>query len=223
MIAKKRPYDRHAPRNRACKTCQHIERHRIESLLAGGASLESVGQKFGLSKDTLSRHMSRHVHSEDFEILKGTPAQFANLAEKAAAENMSILDYLGILRSRLMRQLEASAAAGDNPGVCRASQTMLQVLQELGKLTGEIDRVAGIVINNNSNSQTVVMNDPLIAKLQAGLLRCLAKHPAARADVIAMLNELESADYQPVVPAGGKLNGHAALPAPVQIEGHANG
>ena len=61
------------------------------------------------------------------------------------------------------------------------------------------------------------MNDPLITKLQAGLLRCLAKHPAARADVIAMLNELESGDYRPA------MNGHAALPAPVQIEAHAHG
>jgi hypothetical protein len=92
--------------------------------------------------------MKRHVHPEDLEMLKGAPARLANLAEKAAAENVSILDYLSILRSRLMRQLEASAAAGDNPGVCRASQVMLQVLQQLGQISGEIDRVAGIVINN---------------------------------------------------------------------------
>jgi hypothetical protein len=64
------------------------------------------------------------------------------LAEKAAAENMSVLDYLAIMRSRLMRQLNAAAAANDNPGVCRASQTLLAVLQEIGKLTGEIERAA---------------------------------------------------------------------------------
>jgi hypothetical protein len=115
------------------------------------------------------------------ETLKGGPAQLAKMAERAALENMSLMDYLAIMRSRLMRQLEASSAAGDNPGVCRASQVLLSVLQELGRLTGEIDRVAGIVINNNSNNQTLVqMTDPLITKLQADLLRALAPYPEAR-------------------------------------------
>lgn len=215
---RKKPPDRHAPRRRACHTCMHPERVRIEALLAGGASLESISQKFGVHKAALHRHMHRHVNPEDLEILKGAPAQLAGLAEKAAAENMSILDYLSIMRSRLMRQLEASSAAGDNPGVCRASQTMLSVLQELGKLTGEIDLVAGIVINNNSNNQTLVqMTDPLIVRLQSGLLRTLAPFPDARRAVILMLADLEAGEYRPAM-----TNGHA-LPPPAEIEARANG
>jgi DNA-binding transcriptional ArsR family regulator len=215
MVAKKRPYDRHAPRNRQCKTCQHPERHRIESLLAGGASLESVGIKFGLSKDTLSRHMTRHVHPEDMEILKGAPATLANLAERAAAENMSILDYLSILRSRLMRQLEASSAAGDNIGVNRTCSTLLAVLQELGRLTGEIDRVTSAITINNNPQTVVQMTDPLVAKLQAGLLKCLAPYPDARRAVVKMLTNLEG--------ASDHINGQAVLPPPLEIEGAVNG
>jgi hypothetical protein len=66
----------------------------------------------------------------------------------------------------------------------------------------------------------VQMGDPLVAKLQSGLLRCLAKHPAARADVIAMLNELEAAEYRPPNMNG---NGHAMIAAPADLELHANG
>jgi hypothetical protein len=112
-----RPYDPRAPRNRLCQVCRHPERTRMESLMA---SRESVARKFGIEPHAMWRHMRNHVHPDELEMLKGTPATLAHLAEKAAAENMSILDYLTILRSRLMRQLEASAAAGDNPGVCAA-------------------------------------------------------------------------------------------------------
>jgi hypothetical protein len=164
------------PRIRACRTCQHPERSRIESLLAGGASLESLARKFALSKASLYRHLKNHVHPEDLEILRAGPAQLANLAERAAAENMSILDYLSILRSRLMRQLSAADAANDSPGVCRVSQALLAVLQEIGKLTGEIERAAGIVINQ-SNNQTLVLSDSLLARIETGLPGVLARLP----------------------------------------------
>jgi DNA-binding transcriptional ArsR family regulator len=175
MKHRKRPYDRSAQRRRQCKTCVHPERSRIEALLAGGASLDSIGRKFGLSKDTLHRHLKNHIHPDDLEILRSGPAALADLAEKAAAESMSVLDYLGILRLRLMRQLEASSATGDNKGVCRASQTLLAVLQEIGKLTGEIDRVAGIVINNNNGDTTqtfVRMRDPPSEDTLAAAIEC---------------------------------------------------
>jgi hypothetical protein len=126
-------------------------------------------------------------------------------------ENMSVLDYLTIVRSRLMRQLSASAAAGDNPGVCRASMALLAVLQELGRMTGEISRAASLVTINNSNtSQTLVMADPLLTKLQSGLLRALAPYPEARNAVIALLSELEAEECRPV---GNGL----ALPAPEPV------
>jgi hypothetical protein len=124
--------------------------------------------------------------------LQGGPSQIAALAEKAIAENMSV-HYLTIARSKLMHQLSASAAAGDNPGVCRASMALLAVLQELGRMTGEISRAASLVTINNSNtSQTLVMADPILVKLQSGLLRALAPYPEARNAVIALLSELET-------------------------------
>jgi hypothetical protein len=127
-----------------------------------------------------------------------SPAILANLAELAAKESMSVLEYLGIFRCRLFRALEATSAANDVIGVNRTVQTLLQVMDRIGNLTGEIARAPGLLTANvNSGNQMLVqMTDPLVAKLQSGLLRCLAKHPAARADVIAMLSELEAAEYR---------------------------
>jgi hypothetical protein len=212
----RKPYDRSAPRTAACITCRHAERGRIEALLAGGASLRSVGTKFNIGITALHRHMRRHVHPDDLTMLQGGPSQIAALAEKAIAENMSV-HYLTIARSKLMHQLSASAAAGDNPGVCRASMALLAVLQELGRMTGEISRAASLVTINNSNtSQTLVMADPILVKLQSGLLRALAPYPEARNAVIALLSELETEESRPVG------NGLAlSAPEPVTIEAKA--
>jgi hypothetical protein len=98
-------------------------------LLIGGASLRSVSKKFGgISLMSLHRHMKRHVHPEDLKLLQGGPAEIALLAEQAIADSASVLDYLRIQRSLLMKQLSASAAAGDNPGVCRATDPIENVV-----------------------------------------------------------------------------------------------
>jgi hypothetical protein len=174
------------------------------------------------------RHWANHVHEDDKKALSGSPALLANLAEHAARESMSVLEYLRIFRSRLMQTLEVCAQAKDNVGINRTVQTLLQVMDRIGDMTGEISRAAsGLTVNVNSGNTLIQMTDPLIAKLQSGLLRCLAKHPAARADGIVMLNELEASEYRPV------MNGHApsgsasrALresdAATPQIEGPAN-
>jgi hypothetical protein len=218
----RKPFDRSAPRTDRCLTCNHVERGRIEALLAGGASLRSVSVKFGIGIMPLHRHMHRHVHPEDLKLLQGGPAQIAMLAEKAIADTASVLDHLRIQRSVLMKQFLASAAAGDNPGTCRAHMGLLAVNQELGKMTGEISRAASLVTINNSNtSQTLVMADPILVKLQSGLLRALAPYPEARNAVIALLSELEAEDGAPRALNGGALPAPGPTPEPVTIEAEA--
>ena len=47
-----------------CQICRHAERWRLELLRAGGASLDSLAEKFGVSRDPLHRHWTRHVSDE---------------------------------------------------------------------------------------------------------------------------------------------------------------
>jgi hypothetical protein len=189
--------------------------------MAGGATREAVARRFGISPYSAWRHWNNHVHEDDKQALAGSPATLANLAELAAKESMSVLEYLAIFRCRLFRALEATSSANDNPGINRTVQTLLQVMDRIGDLTGEIARAPGgltVNVNSGNTTNTLVMADPLIVRLQSVLLRALAPFPDARAAVIKMLSQLEADEYRPP-----KLNGAGhALPAPVEIEAVAN-
>lgn len=198
-----------------CSTCKHPERERIEMLSCGGASLESLAEKFSteknpLTKHCLSRHMRNHVAPETKEALAGGPAHLNQLAERAAKENMSILDYLQILRSTLMRQLTNCNIADDAFSTSRLAATLLAVLQEIGRLTGEISNIQSLHLHRHGH---VLLNDPAILNMQSALLAALQPFPEARRAVIVALRELEAAD------APMPVNGHAMLAPPREIEG----
>jgi hypothetical protein len=60
-----------------------------------------------------------------------------------------------------------------------------------------------------SSGPTLVLNSPEVIKLQSAILRALAPHPQARADVVAALRGLEEQS----TPAG--LNGRHGPPLAV--------
>ena len=45
-------------RSTTCTICKHPERHRIEMLRIGGASLDAVAEKFGVGRDAIHRHVA---------------------------------------------------------------------------------------------------------------------------------------------------------------------
>jgi hypothetical protein len=180
-------------RGPACTICRHSERWRIELLRAGGASGDAIAKKFGVSPHALHRHWHNHVTADAKASYLAGPADMAKLHERAAAEGESVLDYLRIVRTSLMSALAACSEAGDARGVAIVSGQLIAVLDKLGKITGEISQLAGSVTNIN----VAVLQSPEFARAQATILRALAPHAAARADVVAALRELD-ADPVPV-------------------------
>jgi hypothetical protein len=172
-----------------CKTCHHPERGRIELLHVGGASLDSLSKRFGLARDNIWRHMTKHVSDQTRAQLIAGPLQLAQLAERAMAEDLSLLDYLSIIRSTLMDLFQHAAQAKDKNGASITSGRLLQCLDQIGKLTGEIQRIStsSTVINNN----TLVLGSPAFARVQAAIISALTKHPEAKADVIAALHAID--------------------------------
>ena len=169
--------------------CRHPERERIEALRASGASLESLARKFRVHKDAIWRHWRDHVSADlKVQYLAG-PATIAALKERAVAEGGSILDYLGILRSVLMGAITASAEAQSAFTLAALSGRLVEVLREIGKLTGEIERLdPGINVTTN----IAIMSDPRMIDLQSGLLAIARGHPEVRSDLIALLRNLDS-------------------------------
>ncbi|MET4184705.1 hypothetical protein ABIB94_006834 [Bradyrhizobium sp. JR7.2] len=173
-----------------CTVCSHDERWRIELLRAGGASLESLASKFGLSKDAIGRHWHNHVSAEMKASYLVGPAQLADLAAKAADEGASVLDHFRAVRTMLMSQLAATTEAGDARGAAIVAGQLVGVLEKIGKVTGEIATIAQGTINIQNN--VAIVNSPQFAKAQAAILRALAPHGAARAAVVAALHELDA-------------------------------
>jgi hypothetical protein len=105
-IPRKRQSLRKGP---VCSICKHEHRVLIESTRIAGASLDNISSKYNVSRDAVFRYMRAHV-SEDLraEYLSAVPLK--ELAEKAAAEGCSVLQYLSIVRSVLMNQLQLAAS-----------------------------------------------------------------------------------------------------------------
>jgi hypothetical protein len=191
----------------ACKVCRSEHRARIEMLRVGGASLRSLSERFGLHRDAIWRHCQLHVTPERRASLLAGPAKVEQLANKAADESTSLLDHLRIVRSVLLNQFLNAAEAGDRTGTALLSGRLLESLREVARLTGELREVAGISVTNNVVN---LFASPEFTALQEGLLKVARAHPAARADIIALLRGLGARSGAP------QLSG-----APPLIEGEA--
>ena len=190
-----------------CQICRHPVRERIEALRASGASLESLARKFKVHKDAVWRHWRDHVSADLKTSYLAGPATIAELRERAAKEGGSILDHLSILRSILMGAITASAEAQSAFTLAALSGRLVEVLREIGRITGEIERLNPSV---NVTTNIAIMSDPRMIELQSGLLQIARSHPATRADLVALLRGLDAK------PDGSKPGG-----APLMIEGEA--
>lgn len=181
-----------APR---CQVCAHPEKWRIELLKAGGASFDSLAEKFSIERTAIFRHWQRHVTPEAKASYLAGPTQLEAIAAKAAAEGDSVLDYLRIVRTTLLGQLAACAEAGDAIGASRVANALVGTLERMGKITGELSTLSSM-----TNINVALVNSPEFADLQARMLRALAPYPEARAAVVAEYREIDAV---------------AALPAPL--------
>jgi hypothetical protein len=84
---------------RPCHVCRHKDRARIELAVASGRSHNDVAAEFGVSRFALNRHWSNHITPAQRAHFLGAPIEIGKLAEMAAREDRSLIDYLSILRS----------------------------------------------------------------------------------------------------------------------------
>jgi hypothetical protein len=194
-----------------CQVCRHDEKWRIELLRAGGASFESLAAKFGVDRDAIWRHWHDHVTDEAKAGYLCGPAELATLAERAAIEGDSVLDYLRLCRTVLTGQLAAMAEAGDARGAAFVAGQLTRTLEAIARVTGEIGELARSTININGNV-SILTDSPAFAKVQATMLRALAPFPDARGAVVAALHGLdaENARAGAAGPAVGKVIDHVA-------------
>ena len=178
---------------RRCMVCQHPDRWRLELLRAGGASLDALATKFGVSRDSVHLHWKKHVSDEMKAGYLAGPTQLQELAAKAAEQGGSVLDHLHAIRVVLMGQMAAMVESGDGRGVAYVSGRLTTVLETIAKISGELgDLARSVTINHTTNNVAVLHEHPAFARLQAAMLRALGPFPDARAAVVGALRDLDA-------------------------------
>jgi hypothetical protein len=131
--------------------------------------------------------MKNHVTDEQrADILASVPMK--DLAAKAAAEGTSVLEYFAIIRGILMGRLQLAASVGDNGATSNLAGRLTEVLREIGRASGELGSMAAANVTVNN---TVILNSPIVANLQAAILHALTPYPEARNAVVSALRQID--------------------------------
>ena len=87
-----------------CQGCNHLERQRIERLLAAGASIKGTARKFEIDYHALRRHWINHVPAEArAAYTAGTGTTKGQLEEIVADESLALIDHYRIVRGGLYK------------------------------------------------------------------------------------------------------------------------
>jgi hypothetical protein len=127
------------------------------------------------------------------------------LAQKAAEEGDSVLDYLKVCRGALLSQLAALNVAGDSRNVAYVVGQLTRTLETMARISGELGDMAHTI--NVTNNVAVLQESPAFARVQAAILRALQPHAEARLAVVRALRTMDDGDAQAATPSpvNGKL------------------
>ena len=180
--------------NPRCSICRHPNRTLIERAHVAGASSNAIAAKYEATRDTIWDHCKHHM-PPDLRAQYLAEIPLAELAQRAAEEGLSLLDYLALIRATLMQQFRTAASVGDRNGTSLIAGRLLQTLAQIGNLTGEMARLGGSTTINNT---AVFMNSPVFSDLHAMLIRQWQDYPDALAAVLSGLRELEARETRAI-------------------------
>jgi hypothetical protein len=170
-----------------CIVCGHPDRVLIEAARVAGCSLDVIAAKHSISRDAIFRHMKNHVTQEArADYLAAVP--MSALAERAANEGVSVLQYFSIIRGVLMQQFQLAASLNDKNAVSTLAGRLTECLRAIGSISGEMGNMA---VNNLTINNVSILNSPIFATLQANMLHALAPFPDARAAVVVALRQMD--------------------------------
>jgi len=187
---------RKGSRTGRCQGCNHLERMRIERLLAAGSSIKGTARKFEIDYHALRRHWINHVSAEARSTyIAGAGATKDQLEEIVADESLALIDHYRIVRGALYKGFGAASEVGDGNALALLAGRLHENLRDSGRLTGELQRGPLLNIQNN------LLVNPDYTKAIARIVSAVAPYPEAREAVIAALRDLDSsapalADYR---------------------------
>ena len=167
-----------------CLCCQHRERAAIDLALARGVSMHAIGRRYGVGKDSVQRHNSRHVPPQLRAKLLAGPDLDIDLDRLRETKSQSLLMHLASLRARLFASLDVAEENGDGTMLASLSGQIHRNIELVAKLVGDLG-VGGTTITNN------VLLAPQYLELRTAMLAALAPFADARQAVAKALHALE--------------------------------
>jgi hypothetical protein len=103
-----------------CKTCNHVERGRIDWLIASGATRRAIAEKFGLQYDGVQRHARNHISAEYIKTVKvgpfGSEAELRKLtAENSTSVAQNLASLYGRIGQPISREPRSRRRSDDRP------------------------------------------------------------------------------------------------------------
>src|SRR5438270_7367211 len=133
-----------------CQGCNHLERVRIERLLAAGASIKGAARKFAIDYHALRRHWRNHVSAEArAAYIAGVGATKDQLEEIVADETLALIDHYHIVRGALYKGFGAAAEVGDGNSLALLAGRLHKNFRVCAPLTGELHRGPLLIVQNN--------------------------------------------------------------------------
>lgn len=172
----------------ACTICKHMERSRIEHLMAAGASKRSIAERFNVSSDAAFRHFRNHVSPamKAASIAKALRPG-VELEQLVEEESGALFQHLQNIRGKLYHAFDASVEAGDRTASALLAGRLMENLRFLSELTGRLQKYATPTHVTNVNIQT----SPQFLNMQARLIQALAPFPEARRAVIQAFRAID--------------------------------
>src|SRR5260370_15826481 len=168
-----------------CQGRNHLERERVERLLAAGASLKGTARKFAVDYHALRRHWINHVSAAArAAYIAGAGATKDQLEEIVADESLALIDHYRIVPGALYKGFAAATELGDGNALALLAGRLHENLRDSGRLTGGLQRGPLLNIQNN------VLVNPDYTKAIARIVSAVAPYPEARKAVIAALRGL---------------------------------
>src|SRR6266850_1965650 len=120
-----------------CQGCNHLERVRIERLLAAGASIKGTARKFEIDHHALRRHWINHVSAEArARYIAGAGATKDQLAEIVTDESLALIDHYRVVRAALYKGFGAASEIGDSNALALLAGRLHENFRDCSRLTG---------------------------------------------------------------------------------------
>src|SRR6266851_8204969 len=121
-----------------CQGCKHLERARIERLLAAGASIKGTARKFAIDHHALRRHWINHVSADArAAYIAGAGATKDQLEAIVADESLALIDHYRIVRGSLYKGFGVASEVGDSNSLALLAGRLHENFRVCSRLTGE--------------------------------------------------------------------------------------